>query len=159
MVLHAGDLQNSFVAITNLKKSMKNLSKSKFLKFPVAPCLCLLMLVTSCSKDNDEQPETGSSYPKEVNIEYRITSTTGLATADILYVNETGGRTSVDNVSLPYSLKFKRTVNSLDNAAISFSKSASGTAKSEILVEDKVVKTETFSGTSYISGTILYLFQ
>ena len=138
---------------------MKHLSKTKLLKFTVAPCLMPFMLVTSCSKDNDEQPEAGNSYPKEVNIEYKITSTTGLATADILYVNETGGRTSVDNVTLPYSIKFKRTVNNLDNAAISFSESASGTAKSEILVDDKVVKTESFSGTSYISGTILYLFQ
>jgi len=138
---------------------MNYLSRRKLFKFSVTSCMAMLVLVTSCSKDNDDQPETGNTYPKEVSIEYRITSTTGLGTADVLYVNETGGRTSVDNVTLPYSLKLKRTVKNLDNAAISFSKSASGTAKSEILVDDKVVKTESFSGTSYISGTILYLFQ
>jgi len=138
---------------------MKYLSRRKFFKFSIAPCMLLLMLVTSCSKDNDDQPETANTYPREVSIEYRITSTTGLSTADVLYVNETGGRTSIDRATIPYSLKFKRTVKSMDNTAISFSTSASGTATSEILVDDKVVKTESFSGTSYISGTILHLFQ
>jgi len=138
---------------------MKHLSRKNFFKIAAAPFLMLLLLVASCSKDDDGQPETGDSYPKEVNVEYRVTSTTGLASADVLYVNASGGRTSVDNVALPYSIKLKRTVNKLDNLAISFSKGASGEAKAEILVDDKVVETETFSGTSYISGTIVHLFQ
>jgi len=118
----------------------------------------LMMFITSCSKSND-QPDNSNSYPKDVNVEYRVTAISGVNSGDVLYSNASGGNTSVDNVSLPYSVKFKRTVKQSDNLAISYSTIGSGEVKVEILVNDQIVETKSFSGTSYVTGTIVYLFQ
>lgn len=123
------------------------------------PCLMMVLLLTSCGKDDDNNPETGSSYPRDVNVEYRVTSTSGLKNGDVIYTNETGGNTILDNVTLPYSVKFKKNVKQFDNLAINFSAMTSGDAKAEILVNDKVVETKTFSGTSIITGSAVYIFQ
>jgi len=139
---------------------MKNLKlKTNWLKMVALPCLMMVLLLASCGKDDDNDPQTGSSYPRDVNVEYRVTSSTGLAKGDVLYANETGGNTTLDNVSLPYSVKFKKNAKQMDNLAISFSAIGSGDAKAEILVDNKVVETKTFSGTSVITGTAVYLFQ
>ncbi|GGE65760.1 hypothetical protein GCM10011413_35330 [Pedobacter psychrotolerans] len=118
----------------------------------------LMMFITSCSKSN-YQPGNSNSYPKDVNVEYRITAISGVNSGDVLYANASGGNTSVDNVSLPYSVKFKRTVKQLDNLVLGYSKIGSGEVKVEILVNDQVVETKSFSSTSYVTGTIVYLFQ
>lgn len=123
------------------------------------PCLMMVLLMTSCGKDDDNNPETGNSYPRDVNVEYRVTSTSGLKNGDVIYTNETGGNAIVDNVTLPYSVKFKKNVKQFDNLAINFSAMTSGDAKAEILVNDKVVETKTFSGTSIITGSAVYIFQ
>jgi len=123
------------------------------------PCLMMVLLLTSCGKDDDNNPETGNSYPRDVNVEYRVTSTSGLKNGDVIYTNETGGNAIVDNVTLPYSVKFKKNVKQFDNLAINFSAMTSGDAKAEILVNDKVVETKTFSGTSIITGSAVYIFQ
>ncbi|WP_442587551.1 hypothetical protein ACSBL2_16010 [Pedobacter sp. AW31-3R] len=139
---------------------MKNLTtKKSLLKLFTLPCLVLTILFTSCSKDDNDGPEGDNSYPKEVNIEYRVTSVSGITGGDVLYTNSTGGQTSVDNISLPYSVKLKRTVNQYDNLALNFSAQGNGEVKAELLVEDKVVETKNFSGTSFISGSAVYLFQ
>lgn len=138
---------------------MKNLKlKTNWLKMMALP-LMLVILLTSCGKDDDNSPEKGNSYPRDVNVEYRVTSSTGLAKGDVIYTNETGGNTILDNVSLPYSVKFKKNAKQMDNLAINFSAIASGDAKAEILVDNKVVETKTFSGTSVITGTAVYIFQ
>lgn len=144
-----------------MRKSIKTLTtKSKFLKMAALPCLVLTFLFTSCSKDHNDAPENGNStYPKEVNIEYRVSAVSGVTTGRVLYVNSTGGNTTIDQVSLPYSVKLKRTVNQLDDLGLSFSAVASGEAKSEILVDNQVVASKTFSGTSYLSDTVVYLFN
>lgn len=123
------------------------------------PCLMMVLLMTSCGKDDDNNPETGNSYPRDVNVEYRVTTTSGLKNGDVIYTNETGGNAIVDNVTLPYSVKFKKNVKQFDNLAINFSAMTSGDAKAEILVNDKVVETKTFSGTSIITGSAVYIFQ
>lgn len=139
---------------------MKNLSdKTKFAKYLAIPCLVLTILFSSCSKDKDSVPEGAGSYPREVNIEYRVTNVNNIATGDVFYTNETGGNTTVDNVTLPYSVKVKRTVKQYDNLGFNFSTIGSGEVKVEILVNDKVVETKSFSSTSVISGTVVYIFQ
>lgn len=137
---------------------MKHLFKTKLSEFTLVPCLLLMMFITSCSKNND-QPGNNNSYPKDVNVEYRVTAISGVSNGDVLYANASGGNTSVDNVSLPYSVKFKRTVKQSDNLAIGYSKTGSGEVKIEILVNDQVVQTQSFSSTSYVTGTVVYLFQ
>jgi hypothetical protein len=126
-------------------------------KHPVKLLSLLLSvsLLTACSKDKDDKP----AYPKEVTLEYRITPTTsGLTTADILYTNETGGIANADGVSLPYSKKFKVTVDRYEVFGITVTTAVGGTLKTEILVNDKAVDTKTFSGTSYIHGITSYQF-
>ncbi|MCX2481063.1 hypothetical protein OQY15_18305 [Pedobacter sp. MC2016-15] len=139
---------------------MKNLKlKTNWLMMVALPCLMMVLLMTSCGKDDDNNPETGNSYPRDVNVEYRVTTTSGLKNGDVIYTNETGGNAIVDNVTLPYSVKFKKNVKQFDNLAINFSAMTSGDAKAEILVNDKVVETKTFSGTSIITGSAVYIFQ
>lgn len=138
---------------------MKNYSLNiQWLKFLVFPCLLLMLLTSSCSKDDDPAPG-GEKFPKEVNIEYRITSVRGIQSGDVIYHNETGGTTILDKVSLPYSVQFKRTVKFSDNLALSFNTIGSGEVKAEILVDGKVVTTENYAGTSVISGTAVHIFQ
>lgn len=139
---------------------MKNLqSKTKFAKYLAMPCLVLTILFSSCSKDKDKAPEGAGSYPKEVNIEYRVTSVKNISTGDVLYTNETGGNTIVEKVSLPYSVKVKKTVKLNDGLGFNFSSLTGGEVKVEILVNGQVVETKSFAGTSIISGTAVYIFQ
>ncbi|WP_219222920.1 hypothetical protein [Pedobacter antarcticus] len=133
--------------------------KIQWLKMIAVPCLLLLVLSSSCSKDKDNNPEGGNSYPKEVNVEYRLTSVSGITSGDVIYHNATGGNTLLDKVALPYSVKFKRTVNFTDNLAISINALGSGEVKAEILVDDKVVATQNYSGTSVVTGTAVYIFK
>lgn len=139
---------------------MKNLQgKTKFAKYMAMPFLVLTILFSSCSKDKESVPQGAGSYPKEVTIEYRVTSIKNISKGDVLYTNETGGNTTVDNVSLPYSVKLKKTVKQNDALGFNFSTLAAGEVKVEILVNDKVVETKSFAGTSIISGTAVYIFQ
>lgn len=114
-------------------------------------------LLFSCKKDKDDAPSSG--FPKEVTIEYKITATAGgITAADVTYTNETGGLSTVDNAALPFSKKIKRTVNKYDVIGLTTTSSVGGGLKAEILVDTKVVKSETFTGTSYVHGIFSYQF-
>lgn len=128
-------------------------------KHPVKIIALLLSatLLFSCKKSKDDDK---SSYPKEVTIEYRVTTTTsGLNAADVTYTNETGGMSDIDLAALPFSKKITKTVNQYEVIGISTSVGKGGNLKAEILVNDKVVKTETFTGTSFVSGIFSYQFN
>ncbi|MBO9561764.1 MAG: hypothetical protein J7621_03285 [Niastella sp.] len=115
-------------------------------------------LLFSCKKDKDNN-DTPSSFPKEVNIEYKVTATAGnLTKADVTYTNETGGISSVDNSALPFSKKLKKTVNKYEVLAISTTSSLPGGLKAEILIDNKVVKTETYTGNTIVHGIFTYQF-
>jgi len=60
---------------------------------------------TSCSNEDDVTP-TG---PREYEVDYRVTSTAREA-AFIAYTNESGGTTALNNIILPVTYKFKRTM-------------------------------------------------
>lgn len=121
--------------------------------------LLSIALVTSCKKDKNDDPGTGGGYPKEVNIEYKLTTTTsGLNAADVDYTNETGGSTSNDVATVPFSVKFKKNVKLYEVIVFSAFSMKPGNLKLEILVNGNVVKTETFNGTSYVSGQVAYQF-
>ena len=130
--------------------------------FNVIVATLIIIFTQSCSSDgnNSNAPDT---YPKEVNITYKMTGTGGPVTSGS-YVNDTGGSTTFEEVPLPYVRTFTRTVNQLDDIGISFIHNNSGnentafTIKLEILVNNVLVKTETYNGTSGAIGSIVYLF-
>lgn len=99
---------------------------------------------SSCSKD-DATP-TG---PKEYQVEYRISSTTAPTSDCISYDNESGGTTTVNNVSLPATYRFKRTMKPGDHLSLLASLDG-GTTTSEItaaiLLDGREVKKETGRG-------------
>lgn len=128
-------------------------------KHPVKMIALLLSvsLLFSCKKDKDGD---NSSYPKDVTIEYRITTTTsGLNAADVTYTNETGGMSNIDLAALPFSKKFTKRVNQYETLGLSTTATKGGNLKAEILVNDKVVKTETYTGTSIVHGVLPYQFN
>ena len=111
------------------------------------------ILLVSCRSDNSDNTG-GNSYPKQVSITYKISSTTTSSLLHIGYKNETGGTTDVNNPSLPFTKTFIRTVNRFDNLSLSCSSNTSQTVKLEILVDNKVVNftdnTSTISSVAYV---------
>lgn len=104
----------------------------------------LTLATASCSKD-DATP-TG---PKEYQVEYRISSTTAQLSDYISYDNESGGTTTLSNVPLPATYRFKRTMKQGDHLSLLASLDG-GTAASEItaaiLLNGQEVKKETGRG-------------
>lgn len=116
----------------------------------------ILMLTASCSKDDNDSP----SYPRTVEVKYRVTKISGtLNDITILYTNQSGGRTGLSNQTLPYTVAFDREVEQYDDLAVSIAAYGNASVKLEILVNDRVVESETYTDDSYVSGSIVYLFQ
>ncbi|TBX69891.1 hypothetical protein EZL74_05605 [Flavobacterium silvisoli] len=115
--------------------------------------LIFSLLLSSCSSDSSSNT---TSYPKNVEIMYRVTSTTTNSTAIVQYKNETGGNTDVTNASLPYTKSLQRTVNKNDVLSLGYGTNTNQTVKLEILVGNTVVKSQTFQSTS---GAVTYLFE
>jgi hypothetical protein len=127
-------------------------------KHPVKMIALLLSvsLLFSCKKDKDGD----SGYPKDVTIEYRVTTTTsGFNAADVTYNNETGGRSDIDNAAIPFSKKITKRVDKYETIGLSVTAARGGDLKTEILVNDKVVKTETYTSTSIVHGVLVYQFD
>ena len=112
------------------------------------------ILLVSCRSDNSDNNSSSNSYPKQVSITYKISSTTTSSLLHIGYKNETGGTTDVNNPSLPFTKTFTRTVNQFDNLSLSCSSNTAQTVKLEILVDNKVVNftdnTSTISSVAYV---------
>lgn len=112
------------------------------------------ILFISCRSDSNDDNSGGNTYPKQVSITYRITSTTKSSLFHIAYKNEIGGTTEVNNPALPFTKTFTRTVNQFDNLSLSCSSTTSQTVKLEILVDNKVVNstenTNTISSVAYV---------
>ena len=128
-------------------KTIKTLSTVLLLAFSA-------IFLISCRSDSSDDNSGGSTYPKQVSITYRITSTTTSSLLHISYKNETGGTTDVNNPSLPFTKTFTRTVNQFDNLSLSCSSNTAQTVKLEILVDNKVVNftdnTSTISSVAYV---------
>ena len=112
------------------------------------------ILLVSCRSDGSVNNSSSNSYPKQVSITYKISSTTTSSLLHIAYKNETGGTTDINNPSLPFTKTFTRTVNRFDNLSLSCSSNTSQTVKLEILVDNKVVNftdnTNTISSVAYV---------
>lgn len=124
--------------------------KRNFLLFSVS---ILTMLFTFCSKDDDN---SSSYYPKQVSITYAVSSTTATSAALVSYKNETGVDINVTNPALPYTKTLTRTVNKNDVLSLGYGTNTNQTVKLEILVNNSIVKSQTFTSTS---GAIIYLFE
>ncbi len=127
----------------------------------VVAAMSALASVVACSDDDPATPAQANEavYPRSVNIEYKVTSSSGLTTADIIYWNDTGGQDSKSAVALPFSLTFQRSVDKFDSVAVSPTSNVGGSLTAEILVDGNSVKKETYSGDKVATGTTVYVFQ
>lgn len=126
--------------------------KTKLVYFLVA--IFASFTIISCNRDNDDSGS--NSYPKQVSVVYKVTSTTASAATLVQYKNETGANTDVPNAALPYTKTFNRTVNKNDILSLAYGTNTSQTVKLEILVNNVSVKTQTFNSTA---GAIVYSFN
>lgn len=111
-----------------------------------------MLFINSCSKDDAGV----DSYPKQVSVTYKVTSSTTSSAFLVQYRNETGGTVDVTNATLPYTKTFNRTVNQSDVLSLGYGTNAIQTVKLEISVDNVVVKSQEFTSTS---GAIVYLFE
>ena len=114
--------------------------------------------------DKNDNPLT-NSYPKEVTVEYRATVVSGSVAkaVNISYVNATGGDTNVSDASFPFKISFKRTVNRGDYLTIGILVNNSATPgtfsiKLEILLDGKVVQSETNTSNNSMNEALVHLF-
>lgn len=113
----------------------------------------ILLLAASCKKADSN---VGNTYPKQVNITYRVSSTTTNSLVFITYDNETGGKTTVDNPTLPITKTITKTVNKNDVVTVGYFVNPAQTVKLEILVNNQVVKSEVHNVPNAATG---YTFQ
>lgn len=117
-------------------------------------------LITSCSKDKDKFDDPRAGYPKEVTIEYKVTQTAGnVGITDIMYTNDAGASTNLDNQTLPFTKKFTKKVDYGETFTVSAYTNGPGTIRMEILVDGKVVETASPASNTYINFNISHYFQ
>jgi len=115
--------------------------------------ILFISILASCKKSNSD---TGSNYPKQVNIVYKVSSTTVSSATIVQYRNETGGNTDSLNATLPFTKNITRSVNKNDVLSLGYGTNSNQTVKLEILLNNASVKSQTFTGTA---GAITYLFE
>jgi len=133
--------------------------KTKLILFSALISTMMLTFV-SCKKDKTEDPT--KIYPKNVSIEYKCTVTSGTPSSlNITYTNESGGGSTLTNVTLPFSKKINRTVNANDDVTMGFTAVGPGGIKGEIYVDGKLVdaKTASNSSSNAFTETVLYVWQ
>ncbi|OJW34608.1 MAG: hypothetical protein BGO54_07705 [Sphingobacteriales bacterium 46-32] len=113
----------------------------------------LLLFFASCSRSDSD---TNESYPKQVNITYRVSSTTTNKLVSITYDNETGGLSSVDNPALPFTKTITKTVDKYDIITLGYFVNPAQTVKLEILVDNQVVKSQVYTVSN---AAMSYTFQ
>ncbi|PVD51535.1 hypothetical protein DC498_14005 [Terrimonas sp.] len=125
---------------------MKQLSTSLFIAL-------IILFAASCKKSDSD---TDNTYPKQVSITYRVSSTTTNNLVSITYDNETGGQTTVNNPSLPFTKTITKTVNKNNIITLGYFVNPPQTVKLEILVNNQVVKSQSYSDPN---SAMSYTFQ
>lgn len=123
--------------------------------------LMLTIILFSCSKDSNP------GYPKTVKIEYKVTAISSISgPLNLLsFTNETGGNTDLTNQALPFTKTISKRVSVGDGVVLSLrynntSASTPVSIKMEIIVDGKVVKTETSNSTTpVIIAAIAHVFS
>ena len=116
----------------------------------------LAIFSNSCRSDSNDDNPSGSTYPKQVSITYKVTSTTTSSAFLIQYTNETGGNTDVPTPSLPFTKTFNSTVTKGDVITLAYGTNANQSVKLEILINNASVKSQEFTSTS---GALVYQIQ
>ena len=103
----------------------------------------------------------GGSYPKDVSIEYVVSSSTDNAQADITYSDSAGEDKGAGLVSLPYSVTVERTIEEFDSVSMSASVPFSLTTPDDLVLEVKVdgetVATQTETNAN--NASLYYSFE
>ncbi|MCO5241921.1 MAG: hypothetical protein M9904_17910 [Chitinophagaceae bacterium] len=127
-------------------KKMKLLKTSLFVGL-------IILLTASCKKSDSG---TDNTYPKQVGITYRVSSTTTNNLVSITYDNETGGQTTADNPALPFTKTITKTVNKNNVVTLGYFVNPAQTVTLEILVNNAVVKSQEYTSPN---STMSYTFQ
>jgi hypothetical protein len=114
----------------------------------------LIMFFTASCKKTDSG--TDNSYPKQVSIAYRVSSTTASSLVSITYDNETGGQTTANNPVLPFTKVITKTVDKYNIITLGYFVNPAQTVKLEILVNDQVVKSQVYTSPN---SAMSYTFQ
>ncbi len=125
---------------------MKSLKTSLFIGL-------IVLIATSCNKSDSD---TDNNYPKQVNITYRVSSTTTSSLVSITYDNETGGQTTVDNPALTFTKTITKTVSRYNIITLGYFVNPAQSVKLEILIDNEVVKTQVQTSPN---AAISYTFQ
>lgn len=127
--------------------------------FALSLIAVLTVLFISCGKDKNKFDDPRTGYPKTVTIQYKVTPVSGTTAGRVVYTNETGASTELpDNTAIPFTKTITKKVAFAEILSLTFSSQAPGSAKLEILVDNKVVSTETPSSASSLVGVIGYQF-
>ena len=131
---------------------MKTLLSKNPLKIVSALLLSVTMLgASSCSKSDKK-----SGLPQTLNIEYKVTSTSGVDKADLTFVNETAGNTDIDNASIPFTKSVRVTISEPSPIALYATAYTGGSLTLEIIADGKSVKKQTFTGNTSVGGYLHY---
>lgn len=117
--------------------------------------VALLLLASSACK----REKVDSKGPVEV--EYRVSSSSGAGVAYITHTNESGGTTRLDEATLPFSVKFRFSQRPGSLALLVILPNQGGQQQSvtgTILVDGQPVESETGDGTS-AAVDLVYILQ
>ncbi|MEM0354935.1 MAG: hypothetical protein QXW79_05130 [Thermoplasmata archaeon] len=124
----------------------------KFLFTKAIPLIAIIFL--SCSDDDPRK-----KYPRNVSIQYKVTTTTSGLTANISYTNSTGGESDTGFIPLPFSTNFSKKVEFGELLILSAITNDPGQIQLEIIINNNSVKKQTFQSASFVTGTIIYQFD
>jgi len=113
----------------------------------------IILLAASCKKSGSG---TDNTYPKQVSITYRVSSTTTNNLVSITYDNETGGQATANNPALPFTKTITKTVNKNNIITIGYFVNPAQSVKLEILVNNQVVKSQDYN---LPNAAMSYTFQ
>jgi len=111
------------------------------------------LVMLSCKKSDSG---TDNTYPKQVDITYRVSSTTTNNLVSITYDNETGGQTTVNTPTLPFTKTITKTVTKNNIVTLGYFVNPAQTVKLEILVNNQVVKSQDYTSPN---SAMSYTFQ
>lgn len=113
----------------------------------------ITVIPASCKKPGSD---TANTYPKQVDITYRVSSTTTNNLVSITYDNETGGQSTVANPALPFTKTITRTVNKNNIITLGYFVNPAQTVKLEMVVDNGLVKTQQYTSPN---AAMSYTFQ
>ncbi len=113
----------------------------------------IILLAASCKKPDSN---TDNTYPKQVSITYRVSSTTTNSLVSITYDNETGVQTTVNNPTLTFTKTITKTVNKYNIITLGYFVNPAQSVKLEILVNNQVVKAQDYTSPN---AAMSYTFQ